>query len=204
MPTSSYHPVMGYPGHGYPGNPNPDQPNNNGGYGLTGHAREIYEARQRTIAYGANPHLFDGQVGEAAFAHGDMAAVEQAQAFASQAVVEQMRRQQRPAMPQASRGQQSPAPRRPSDATVQQIRALRQELSGSSYDEKPVPVRKLPRSREWIRTLGQAIMVISFLPAFASLVHASVMMLFIPAFFLGLILFWVGDWLEGRRIALRR
>jgi hypothetical protein len=61
------------------------------------------------------------------------------------------------------------------------------------------PARKLPRSREWIRTLGGWIMLIAALPAFASLVHPSLMRLFIPAFFVGLIVFLVGGSLESRR-----
>jgi hypothetical protein len=189
---------MGYPGYGYPGNPHPDQPNISGAYGLTGPELQAHEARERAIAYGANPHALDAQAGEAAFGLGNTAAADaasqQMQAAANQAMFQ--RGLQGPPMPPTTHRPQLPQPWKPADDTVQRIRDLHQELAGpSSYTTPHSPAQPIP---SWIRPWGGVIMVVSgiFIPA--AFAYRGPVLLAIPAFLTGLIMF------HSRRFTRRR
>jgi hypothetical protein len=181
---------MGYPYSGYPGDPaqdlygkSTDQLSANGGYGLTGPTADFYAGRERTAGWGGDRTAYDAHVAEAR-QRGLMDAYDAARQFEQRAFVEHALRQQRPPMTPAAYAQ-----------PTSYARTVGQAAS------------PMPASREWIRTLGGWIMLISALPALGSLAAgpaAGPARLFIPAFVVGLVVFMVGGSLESRRIHRRR
>jgi hypothetical protein len=198
---------MGYPYSGYPGDPaqdlygkSTDQLSANGGYGLTGPTADFYAGRERTAGWGGDRTAYDAHVAEAR-QRGLMDAYDAARQFEQRAFVEHALRQQRPPMTPAAYAQPTSYARTVGQAASPMPTTVSRSSLGSA------PVRKVPASREWIRTLGGWIMLISALPALGSLAAgpaAGPARLFIPAFVVGLVVFMVGGSLESRRIHRRR
>jgi hypothetical protein len=189
---------MGYPpspGYGYPGTPQPnpaggypDQPDFMNGYGSTGPALEIHEQRQRHIAAGGDPRVFDAAVAQAAHGYGNTAALDAAQATAGRAEAERPPHGlPRPSSPLRQSGQ----PTRP---TASAFDARAKYSPPRQRHFAPVRVsRGWQRAGHWIEGLGYLIMLIFVVPAFVALFAHGIMLLFVGAFFIGLIVRQIGD-----------